>query len=179
VQGDTGPQGEQGVQGIQGEKGDKGDKGDTGDTGPQGEQGIQGEKGDTGAQGPRGYTGPVGDTGPQGPRGRDGRGFDEQSFPITQPALLFVANDVVRGISLGEDGQVLCVEGGQLVWKTIEGGSAPSSDSPSAVFSFSTTNANLLRSPSLSGGGTGNGLDGMPGIEIAEADSESTNYPIV
>ncbi|WP_295811130.1 hypothetical protein [uncultured Victivallis sp.] len=179
VQGETGPQGEQGIQGIQGEKGDKGDKGDTGDTGPQGEQGIQGEKGDTGEQGPRGYTGPVGDPGPQGPRGRDGRGFDEQSFPITQPALLFVANDVVRGISLGEDGQVLCVEGGQLVWKTIEGGSTPSSDSPSAVFSFSTTNANLLRSPSLSGGGTGNGLDGMPGIEIPASDSQSTDYPIV
>lgn len=85
---------------------------------------------------------------------------------------------MVRGISLGEDGQVLCVEGGQLVWKTIEGGSG-SSDAPSAVFSFSTTNANLLRSPSLSGGGTGNGLDGMPGIEIPASDTQSTDYPIV
>ena len=44
---------------------------------------------------------------------------------------------------------------------------------------FSTTNANLLRSPSLSGGGTGNGLSDMPGLEIGNADSESTNYPIV
>ena len=175
-QGETGPQGEQGEQGIQGEKGDKGDQGETGETGPQGPQGEQGEKGDTGPRGPRGYTGLPGEPGPQGERGADGRGFDEQSFPITQPALLFVANNVVRGISLGEDGQVLCVEGGLLAWKTIDTGSP---DAPMSAFSFSTTNANLLRSPSLSGGGTGNGLDGMPGIEIPASDSQSTDYPIV
>ena len=174
--GETGPQGEQGIQGIQGIKGDKGDKGDIGETGPQGEQGIQGVQGETGEQGPRGYTGPPGEQGPQGIPGADGRGFDEQSFPTVQPALLFVTGDVVRGISLGEEGQFLCIENGQLTWKTIE---INTDDSPVSAVSYKTVNANTLRSPSLSGGGSGSGLTDMPEVTIPEADDIATDYEIV
>ena len=175
--GETGSQGEQGIQGIQGNTGDQGPKGETGERGPQGEQGIQGIQGETGEQGPRGYTGPAGPQGVSGEPGADGRGFDEQSFPTVQPAILIVANDTVRGVSLGEEGQVLGILGGQLVWLTVNTGSE---DSPLAQFAFNTVNANLLRSPSLSGGGTGNGLAGMPEVTIPEADSDATtNYPIV
>lgn len=87
-----------------------------------------------------------------------------------------VADDVVRGISLGEEGQVLSVQGGRLVWLSIDTGA---NDSPLAAFVFDTVNANLLRSPSLSGGGTGNGLTGLPEVMIPSADPDATtNYPI-
>lgn len=125
----------------------------------------------------RGYTGPAGSQGVPGEPGADGRGFDEQSFPTVQPAILIVANDVVRGVSLGEEGQVLSVQGGQLVWIDVDTGSA---NLPVASFAFNTVNANLLRSPSLSGGGIGNGLEGTPEVTIPEAGPDvTTNYPIV
>ena len=184
--GDQGPQGIQGERGLQGEQGIQGEKGDVGDQGPQGiqgergiqgEQGVQGEKGDTGERGPRGYTGAPGDAGAQGVPGADGRGFDDQSFPAIQPALLLVADNVVRGITLGEDGQFLSVQAGQLAWRTIDSGAT---DTPLAAFAFNTVNANLLRSPSLSGGGAGRGLTGLPDATIPEADPDSTtNYSIV
>ena len=133
-------------------------------------------QGETGAQGPRGYTGPPGEQGPQGIPGADGRGFDEQSFPTVQPALLFVTGDVVRGISLGEEGQFLCIENGQLTWKTIE---INADDSPVSAVSYKTVNANTLRSPSLSGGGSGSGLTDTPEVAIAEEEDSSTTYSIV
>jgi len=68
------------------------------------------------------------------------------------------------------------VEAGQLAWKTIE---IESPDSPMASFAFNTTNGNLLRSSSLSGGGTGKDLYDTPEIEIPEDTSETTDYPIV
>lgn len=45
---------------------------------------------------------------------------------------------------------------------------------------YSVVNAALQRSPSLSGGGTGQGLVNAPEVEIPEENVESiTNYPIV
>lgn len=173
----TGPQGPQGEKGLTGDKGDPGATGPQGEIGPQGEQGLRGEKGDTGDQGLRGYTGPAGASGPQGNPGVDGRGFDEQSFPTVQPALLIVNGNQVRGISLGEENQVLCVQGGTFAWRTVDsGGNAE----PISTFTFNAVNGNLLRSPSLSGGGTGRGLTGTPVIDIPAADPDSTtSYPIV
>ena len=173
----TGPQGPQGEKGLPGDKGDPGATGPQGEIGPQGEQGLRGEKGETGAQGLRGYTGPEGPQGPPGAPGVDGRGFDEQSFPTVQPALLIVNGNQVRGISLGEENQVLCVQGGTLSWRTVNSGDG---GEPVSAFAFNAVNGNLLRSPSLSGGGSGRGLTDTPVVDIPAADPDSTtSYPIV
>lgn len=202
--GDTGPQGEQGEPGPIGPQGPKGDRGDVGPVGPQGEQGIQGPQGKVGPQGevgPQGDIGPAGPVGPQGeqgiqgiigPRGlpgdpgpkgepgTNGAGFDDQSFPAVQPALLLVMNNVVRGVPLGEEDEVLCVRNGTVAWRVLPG--ADTDESLVSSVSFRTINPNTLRSASLVGGGSsGKGLTGLPEADIPEADAEikPSDYPII
>lgn len=202
--GDTGPQGEQGEPGPIGPQGPKGDRGDVGPVGPQGEQGIQGPQGKVGPQGevgPQGDIGPAGPVGPQGeqgiqgiigPRGlpgdpgpkgepgTNGAGFDDQSFPAVQPALLLVMNNVVRGVPLGEEDEVLCIRNGTVAWRVLPG--ANTDESLVSSVSFRIINPNTLRSASLVGGGSsGKGLTGLPEADIPEADAEikPSDYPII
>ncbi|MBS5531722.1 collagen-like protein [bacterium] len=196
--GDTGPQGKQGEPGPIGPQGAKGDRGDVGPVGPQGEQGIQGPQGKVGPQGDIGPAGPVGpqgeqgiqgiigprglpgDPGPKGEPGTNGAGFDDQSFPAVQPALLLVMNNVVRGVPLGEEDEVLCVRNGTVAWRVLPG--ADTDEALVSSVSFRTINPNTLRSASLVGGGSSSkGLTGLPEADIPEADAEikPSDYPII
>lgn len=202
--GPTGAQGEKGDPGPTGVQGPKGDRGEIGPQGPQGEPGIQGPQGEIGPQGkigPQGeigLTGPAGpqgeqgiqgiigprglpgDPGPQGEPGTNGAGFDDQSFPAVQPALLLVMNHVVRGVPLGEEDEVLCVRNGTVAWRVLPG--ADAGESLVSSVSFRTVNPNTLRSASLTGGGSnGKGLTGLPEADIPEADAllNPSDYPII
>ncbi len=134
----TGPQGPTGYTGYTGLQGNTGPTGYTGETGFQGPTGytgytgIQGNTGETGPIGIQGPTGYTGYTGSQGPTGVTGYTGSQGPTGVTGP--IGIQGDTGPTGSTGLQGNT--------------GETGPTGENGPALYTISTTNNNLLISPS-------------------------------